>query len=107
MNKEESIERFQIPKDLSGKRADVAISSLLTSITRSQIKKMLDEGLILVEGKPIRPSKKLSGGESVTVTFAPPESIEARPQDIQVPIIYEDNDIIVVNKAWGIKVIAG
>ncbi len=107
MNKEESIERFQIPKDLSGKRADVAISSLLTSVTRSQIKRMLYEGLILVEGKPIRPSKKLSGGEDVCVTFVSPEPLEAQPQDIQVPIIYEDDDIIVVNKPQGITVHPG
>ncbi|HEY7536108.1 MAG TPA: RluA family pseudouridine synthase [Thermodesulfobacteriota bacterium] len=108
MNKEEShIERFQISQDLSGKRADVAISYLLTSVTRSQIKRMFEEGLVLIDGKPVKPSKKLSKGESVSVTFIPPKHLDVTPQDIPVTILYEDEDIIVVNKPAGMTVHPG
>jgi 23S rRNA pseudouridine1911/1915/1917 synthase len=107
MNRAEHTERFQITEDMSGKRADVAISYLLKNVTRSQTKRMLEQGLILVDGKPVKPSRKLSRGESVSVTFFPPEPIEALPQDIPISILYEDDDIIVVNKPSGIAVHPG
>lgn len=107
MNKEETREIFYIPQEFSGKRADIAFSSLLSGLTRSQIQRLIEEGFVLVEGKPVKPSKKLNGGELVSVTFPPPESIEAEPEDIPVEIIYEDEDVVVVNKSPGIAVHAG
>ncbi|MBI2486830.1 MAG: RluA family pseudouridine synthase [Deltaproteobacteria bacterium] len=107
MSKEANTETFQIPLSFSGKRADVAFSHLLSGLTRSQIRKLIDEGLILVEGKPTKPSKKLSGGETVSVTLLPPQPIEAKPQDIPVEVLYEDDDVVVVNKPAGLTVHPG
>jgi 23S rRNA pseudouridine1911/1915/1917 synthase len=107
MRKEGDTQTFRIPIELSGKRADVAFSHLLSGLTRSQIRKLIDERLILVEGKPLKPSKKLSGGEMVSVTLPPPEPLEAEPQDIPVTILYEDDDIVVVDKPAGMTVHPG
>ncbi|MGH7889087.1 MAG: pseudouridine synthase, partial [Thermodesulfobacteriota bacterium] len=107
MSKEAITETVKIPHDFSGKRADVAFSQLLTGHTRSQIRKLIEEGLILVEGRRTKPSKKLSGGETVSITLLPPQSIEAKPQDIPIEILFEDDDLLVVNKPSGITVHPG
>jgi 23S rRNA pseudouridine1911/1915/1917 synthase len=107
MIKEVNTETLQIPFDFSGKRADVVFSRLLSGFTRSQIRRLIDERLILVEGKPIKPSKKLSGGETVSIKLLPPEPMETRPQNIPLKVLYEDDDIVVVNKAAGISVHPG
>lgn len=107
MSREGNTEVIQIPLNFSGKRADVAFSHLFSDLTRSQIRKLIDEGHILVEGKPTKPSKKLNGGETVSITLLPPEPIEAKPQDIPIEVLYEDDDIVVVNKPAGISVHPG
>jgi 23S rRNA pseudouridine1911/1915/1917 synthase len=107
MIKEKNIREFQIPPEYLGKRADVAISLILSSFTRSQVKRLIDKGLILVDGRSIKPSKKLNGGEGVSVALIPLEPLETQPQDIPVPILYEDDYIVVVNKPSGIAVHPG
>ncbi len=102
-----SREVFRVPVEFGGKRADVVFSHILPHLTRSQIKKLMEEGYILVEGKPVKPSKKLSGGEEVYVTILPPQPLEAIPQDLPIDIIFEDNDIVVVNKPAGMTVHPG
>ncbi|HXG31460.1 MAG TPA: RluA family pseudouridine synthase [Thermodesulfobacteriota bacterium] len=105
--KEGRRETFQIPSDFSGKRADVVFSSLLPGLTRSQVRRLIDDGFILIEGKPIKPSKKVTGGETVSVVLPPPEPLLAEPEDIPLDILYEDDDIVVVNKPAGMTVHPG
>lgn len=107
INKKNNTQEFHVPPELSGKRADIALSSLIPDLTRSQVRRLIDEGLILVEGRPVKPSKKLSGGESVYVTQPPPQPLEAKPQDIPVHILYEDDYIVIVNKPRGMTVHPG
>jgi len=107
MSKEGITETVQIPHDFSGKRADITFSRLLTGHTRSQIRKLIEEGLILVEGRRTKPSKKLRGGETVSITLLPPQPIEAKPQDISIEILFEDDDLLVVNKPPGLTVHPG
>ncbi len=107
MNEDKKIQEFQIPPEYSGKRADIALSLILSSFTRSQVKRLIAKGFILVEGRSIKPSKKLNGGERVSVSLIPLEPLEALPQDIPVPILYEDDYIVVVNKPAGIAVHPG
>ena len=106
-NQEGANEVFHIPQEFSGKRADVAFSTLISGLTRSQVQRLIEGGFVLVEGKPVKPSKKLNGGELVSVTLPPPEPIEAKPEDIPVEILYEDDDIVIVNKPPGMAVHAG
>lgn len=98
---------FQIPQGLSDKRADIVLSYLLTGLSRSQVSRLIDKGLVLTEGKPLKPSKKFYGGETVSVTLPPPEPIEAEPEDIALDILYEDDSVVVVNKPAGMTVHPG
>jgi len=107
MIKEERKEIFEVSDELSGKRADVVLSHFLSDHTRSQIKKLIDDKHVLVNGKPIKPSKKFEEGEILHVTLPIPVSIDAQPEEIDIEIIYEDSSIIVVNKPAGMVVHPG
>ena len=107
MQREKRREQFRVPPEWAGIRADVAFAHHLSPLTRTQVRKMMRSGLILIEGEPAKPSKKLSGGEMVQVTIPPPEPIDVKPEDIYVPIVHEDGDIVVVNKPSGMTVHPG
>jgi len=105
--KQQNLEEFKVPHKHSGQRADVAFSLLLSGVSRSQVRRLIGEKNILVEGKAIKPSRKLEGGELVSVVIPPPEPLELLPQNIPISIIYEDEEIIVVDKPPGIVVHPG
>ncbi|HSG30005.1 MAG TPA: RluA family pseudouridine synthase [Thermodesulfobacteriota bacterium] len=107
MGKQLSYDEIIIPKSFAGKRADTTISDLLPSITRVQIKRLIDEHHILINELPFKPSRKLSGGETVRIEHVEPEEIDIVPQDIEIDFIYEDRDIVVINKPPGISVHPG
>lgn len=98
---------FVIPAGLSGKRADAVLPDLLPELTRSRIKKLIEEKNILVDGSPIKPSRKLGPGETVHVTIPAPAPLEAAPEDIQINVIYEDEYIAVIDKPAGMTVHPG
>lgn len=104
---EEKKETFEVADELSGKRADVVLAHYLSDHTRSQIKKLIDDQNVLVNGRPIRPSKKFEGGEIVHVNLPAPTSIDAEAEDIDLEIIHEDSSIVVVNKPAGMVVHPG
>jgi 23S rRNA pseudouridine1911/1915/1917 synthase len=105
--KEDNFDVFNVPENLSGLRADVAVSHLRSDLTRSQIRRLISEKSILVEGKAIKPSKRVIGGEVISVIIPPPEPLNVQPQDIEISIIYEDDEIILVNKPPGLAVHPG
>ena len=100
-------ETFKVTEELSGKRADVVLSYFLTEYTRSQIKKLIDDKNVLVQGKPIKPSRKFDQGENIQIYLPEPQSLVAEPEDIDLDVIYEDSSIIVVNKPPGMVVHPG
>lgn len=105
--KVDKLDVLRVPKNLSGLRADVAVSLLRPDLTRSQIRRLISEKSILVEGKTIKPSKRINWGEVISVVISPPEPLNVKPQDIKISIIYEDEDIILVNKPAGLTVHPG
>lgn len=105
--KEDNFDVFRVPEGLSGLRADMAVSHLRSDLTRSQIRRLISEKSILVEGKAIKPSKRLNGGEVISVVIRPPEPSNVQPQDINISIVYEDDEIILVNKPPGLTVHPG
>ncbi len=94
-------------KDLENIRLDKALTYLLEDASRSKIQTHLDSGLILVNGKVEKASYKLSEGDVITVKDFPNESSDLNPEDIPLDIIYEDDDLIVVNKPKGLVVHPG
>ncbi len=87
-------------------RVDVFLSEK-TSLTRSAVKKLTEEGHVLVSGKPVKAGYVLKAGEEVTIEIPDPKPIAAKPEDIPIDIVYEDEDIAVVNKPQGMTVHAG
>ena len=87
-------------------RLDVFLSARL-GVTRSAAKKLLDGGHITVGGKAVKASRPVNAGEEVVAEIPDPETLDLIPQDIPVDIVYEDEDIAVVNKPQGLTVHAG
>ena len=87
-------------------RVDVFLSEK-SGLTRSAVKKLTEEGHVFVAGKPVKAGALLKAGEEVTIEIPDPKPIEARPEDLPIDIIYEDEDIAVINKPQGMTVHAG
>jgi len=78
-----------------------------TDFSRSHVKKLCDEEKVLVNGKPVKSNKKLKVGEVVEIDFIEPKNLEIEPQNIPLDIVYQDDDIAVINKQQGLTVHAG
>jgi 23S rRNA pseudouridine1911/1915/1917 synthase len=89
--------------DDSGKRADVFLAEILDS-TRSHIQIILNEGRVSKGNKLIKPNYKIKAGDIFQVVLPRPVPLEAEPENIPLDIIYEDNDLIVLNKPRGMVV---
>ena len=96
---------FIIENVHAGYRIDSVLSLLLEDVSRSYIQKLIEGGNVSVDGKPCESKKfKLSEGQSVELLLPPPSSCEAVPEDIPLDIVYEDDDVIVINKPRGMGV---
>ena len=98
---------YKINEELVGMRLDKAISMKDSSLSRANVQRLIDEGNILVNGKSTKSSYKLNFNDIVTINKEEPKEVEIKPQDIPLDIIYEDNDILVVNKQKGLVVHPG
>ncbi len=98
------MKEYKIENETENIRLDKAIALLDKNLSRSMIQKMLDDKKILVNGKIEKASYKTKLGDMVQVEEIIPKEIELKAQDIPVEIIYEDADIIVVNKPKGMVV---
>jgi len=96
--------RFQITEDMEDERIDKCVSMLVDSLSRSFIQKLIKDGAVLVNGKAVKGSYKVKTDDDVV--FMLPESVEPDilPENIPLDILYEDEDVIVVNKPKGMVV---
>ena len=85
-------------------RADALIAAGLDGVTRSAAQKWLEDGRVTLNGKPVKKNAKLSPGDVLMIAPPQPEDIDLIPQDIPLDIVYEDSDVIVVNKPVGMVV---
>ena len=99
--------QIKASKDLEGLRLDKALTILLEDVSRSKIQSHLENGHILVNQKQGKASYKLSEGDLITVEDFPNEVSDLNPEDIPLDIVYEDDDLIVVNKPKGLVVHPG
>ena len=88
-------------------RADICLSEQLEGYTRSAVKKLFEGGLVQVNGRAAKPAQCISEGDEICCTLPDPVEIAARPEDIPLDIVYEDDDIAVINKQQGLTVHAG
>ncbi len=94
-------------KSFVGERLDKVVSQKFESFSRETVQRMIDEENILLNGKKSKPSYKVCFGDHIFVKKEVPVEIELKPQDIPLDIIYEDKDILVVNKQKGLVVHPG
>lgn len=95
---------FSVRDDMSGERLDKVISDELEELSRSSVQKLLSEGAVTLNGKTAVKSVKVKAGDDITVIIPDPVELKAVPQDIPVEIVYEDDELLVVNKPKGMVV---
>ena len=88
----------------AGTRLDACLARAIEDLTRSAAAKAVEDGRVLVNGKAPNKSYKLTGHEQIEFTPEEPAPIDAVPQDIPLDVVYEDDDVIVVNKPKGLVV---
>ncbi|MCR5825788.1 MAG: RluA family pseudouridine synthase [Oscillospiraceae bacterium] len=91
-------------EEAKGARLDAFVAERVEGVSRAAAAKLIERGAVLVDGAPAAKSAKLTGRETVAVTLPEPEPIDAQPQDIPLDVVYEDADVIVVNKPAGLVV---
>ena len=98
---------YIINEEHSGVRLDKAISQKDESISRASVQRMIDEELILVNDKKAKASYKLAVGDKVTIIKEELKEVEIKAEEIPLDVVYEDDDILVVNKQKGLVVHPG
>ena len=95
---------LQTSEEDRGARLDAFLARAMEDLTRSAAAKAIEEGRVLVSGKVPSKSLKLTGNETIEFTPEEPAPIDAVPQDIPLDVVYEDDNVIVVNKPSGLVV---
>ena len=99
---------FTSAADESGQRLDQYLVSKLPEVSRARVQQLIAKGEVLVGGGAARASLRLKGGEEITVTGAPhPPPLRALAEEIPLDIVYEDDDLAVINKPAGMMMHAG
>jgi len=99
---------IEVPKEAAGQRLDQYVASQLEGVSRSRVQLLMDQGDVLVNGEREKASMKLRGGERIAITGEPhPSPLKATAEDIPLDVVFEDEDLAVVNKPAGMMVHAG
>ena len=96
--------RLSLTADRAGERLDAFLARTVPDLTRSAAQRLLEEGNVTLTGRPARKSDRTAPGDSLEVVLPDPEPVEVRPQNIPLDVVYEDGDVIVVNKPVGMVV---
>jgi len=96
--------KLQLTVSEGGERVDKYVAGEVPSLSRSQVQDLIARGLITVNGIEVKPSQRLKEGDSVGVIVPPAEEVELVPERIPLRIVYEDEDLVVVDKPPGLVV---
>lgn len=95
---------INVPIQYDGARIDKFIADILPDMSRSFVQKLIKSNRILAGSKTVKSNYRLSNSESLTITIPTPEKLDIQPENIDLNIVYEDSDIIIVNKPKGMVV---
>lgn len=98
---------FKYPLEAEPARLDHFLCSEMEGESRSTIQRLIENGHVLVDGRAVRPSMKLKGGELIELEIPEPQPAIPQAEQIPLEVIYEDSDLIVINKAAGMVVHPG
>ena len=90
--------------EAGGERLDAFLARSVEGLTRSAAQRLLEEGAVTSGGRPLKKSEKTAPGQVVEVVLPEPEPVDVLPQNIPLDVVYEDSDVIVVNKPVGMVV---
>jgi 23S rRNA pseudouridine1911/1915/1917 synthase len=93
-----------VPSAAGGERLDCYLSSVVDRISRSRATRLIKEGYVQVDGRCVKPGHRVAAGEVVSCRLPEPQPVTFLPQPLPLDILYEDREIIVVNKAAGMVV---
>ena len=99
---------IEAPAEVKGQRLDLFLAAQLEGVSRSRVQLLIDQGDVLVDGKREKASLKLRGGERIDITGEPrPAPLKAMAEEIPLDVVYEDEELAVINKPAGMMVHAG
>ena len=90
--------------DQAGERADAFLARTVEELTRSAAQRLLEEGSVTLNGKTLKKNYKTTPGDVLEVVLPDPEPVDVLPQNIPLDVVYEDHDVIVINKPVGMVV---
>lgn len=90
--------------DKDGVRLDAFLPEVQEGLSRNAVQKLAEKGEILVNGKAVKKNHKLKAGDEITFSLPEPEEVDILPEEIPLDIVYEDEDVIVINKPKGLVV---
>jgi 23S rRNA pseudouridine1911/1915/1917 synthase len=93
-----------VDKEDNGIRIDKYVAENVEDLTRTYIQKLIQDGMILVHDKQVKTNYKVSVGDVITINVPPPADLNIEAQDLPLDIIYEDSDLIIINKPKGMVV---
>ncbi|MBU4484815.1 RluA family pseudouridine synthase [bacterium] len=103
-NSKNKIYKYKVSSKDGGLRIDSLLAKVYPEFTRSYFRKIIDLNLVAINGKLAKPSHKSEGNDLIEFEIPLPEKIDTNPEKIELDVIYEDHDIIVINKAAGMVV---
>src|SRR5882757_2923122 len=107
-DEETQLRRLIVPEEANGQRLDLFLVQQLSEVSRSRVQLLLQQGSVLIDGKLAKASRKLRSGENISILGDPqPPPLRAMAEAIPLEIVYEDEDLAVVNKPAGMMVHAG
>lgn len=101
---EQDIYEYLVKDSDAGQRIDKFLSIQLTDFSRSYIQKLLSNRAVLIHGQPIKSNYKVKEGDYIQVEIPEPEVLDVQPENIPLDIVYEDTDILIINKPKGMVV---
>ncbi|MGI6534285.1 MAG: RluA family pseudouridine synthase [Peptococcia bacterium] len=96
--------QLRIDESGQGKRIDVYLTAALPDLTRTQVQRLLENGDVLVNGQPVKANYKTKTDDLITYRIPAPKPVEILPEKLPLDIVYEDEDVLVVNKPQGMVV---
>lgn len=91
-------------KEMEGRRLDRLLSDTLADYTRSFLQKLIKQGQVSVDGQPVKANYIVSPGDVISVVIPEPEELSIEPEPLPLEIVYEDEDLLIVNKPKGMVV---
>ncbi|WP_137789724.1 RluA family pseudouridine synthase [Bacillus sp. E(2018)] len=95
---------YTVTPEQVGNRIDKVLSDVQDDWSRSQIQNWIKDKIVLLEGKPVKSNYKCAAGDSIEIDIPEPEVLDVVPEEMNLDIVYEDSDVLVVNKPRGMVV---